>query len=324
MFIDVVGFSLMIERELPRIAFDSLKKVLNEMTEIVHQYDGIVNKNLGDGLLCFFGYSIESDTVSFDHADKAVACALEIQRRNIDHILSPESQQDLSYPLRIGINTSSVFIGNLGAGERLDLNVVGNGVNFAKRLESGASSNLVMIGKTTKELIEPLNLYNDNWAKKYIPIKHHDELVEAWEINPFSQEMDKLKLAETKQKDIISDIKKVNIWTELESDQIILKTEFGQGHLQSYSREGINLILAEEFVKGSRINIILDSRDGRLSQLLRNQGIDILALEVSWSYKDGNRYMHGTRFSGIDKDKITIIVNLIKQLDSVSESEVAS
>ena len=148
--------------------------------------------------------------------------------------------------------------------------------------------------------------------------------MEAWEINPFSQEMDKLKLAETKQKDIISDIKKVNIWTELESDQIILKTEFGQGHLQSYSREGINLILAEEFVKGSRINIILDSRDGRLSQLLRNQGIDILALEVSWSYKDGNRYMHGTRFSGIDKDKITIIVNLIKQLDSVSESEVAS
>ena len=36
MFIDVVGFSLMIERELPRIAFDSLKKVLNEMTDIVH------------------------------------------------------------------------------------------------------------------------------------------------------------------------------------------------------------------------------------------------------------------------------------------------
>ena len=73
------------------------------MTEIVHQYDEIVNKNLGDGLLCFFGYSIESDTVSFDHADKAVACALEIQRRNIDHILSPESQQDLSYPLRIWV-----------------------------------------------------------------------------------------------------------------------------------------------------------------------------------------------------------------------------
>ena len=98
MFIDVVGFSLMIERELPRIAFDSLKKVLNEMTEIVHQYDGIVNKNLGDGLLCFFGYSIESDTVSFDHADKAVACALEIQRRNIDHILSQRVNK--IYPIR--------------------------------------------------------------------------------------------------------------------------------------------------------------------------------------------------------------------------------
>ena len=101
MFIDVVGFSLMIERELPRIAFDSLKRVLNEMTDIVHQYDGIVNKNLGDGLLCFFGYSIENDTVSFDHADKAVACALEIQRKNIEHILSMESEHDLSYPCEL-------------------------------------------------------------------------------------------------------------------------------------------------------------------------------------------------------------------------------
>ena len=198
MFIDVVGFSLMIERELPRIAFDSLKRVLNEMTDIVHQYDGIVNKNLGDGLLCFFGYSIENDTVSFDHADKAVACALEIQRKNIEHILSMESEHDLSYPLRIGINTSSVFIGNLGSGERLDLNVVGNGVNFAKRLESGVASNLVMIGKTTKELIEPLNIYNNDWTKKYIPIKHHDELAEAWEINPFTKEPEKLRLAQNK------------------------------------------------------------------------------------------------------------------------------
>ena len=324
MFIDVVGFSLMIERELPRIAFDSLKKVLNDMTDIVHQYDGIVNKNLGDGLLCFFGYSIESDTVSFDHADKAVACALEIQRKNIDHILSAESQNSLSYPLRIGINTSSVFIGNLGSGERLDLNVVGNGVNFAKRLESGVASNLVMIGKTTKELIEPLNLYNDDWVKKYIPIKHHDELAEAWEINPFTNEAEKLRLAEIKQQEIISDIKKVHIWTELETTNILLLSEYGPGDLQSYSMEGLNIILSEEFVKGAKIRIILNSHDGQLSARLEEKGIGSIGLEVIWSYKDGNNYMHGTRFSGIDKEQITAVVNFIKQSDSRTDHTIAS
>ena len=35
--------------------------------------------------------------------------------------------------------------------------------------------------------------------------------------------------------------------------------------------------------------------------------------------------MHGTRFSGIDKDKVTVVVNLIKQLDSYNNgSEIAS
>ena len=53
----------------------------------------------------------------------------------------------------MGINTSSVFIGNLGAGERLDLNVVGNGVNFAKRLEKWYDSNVpLLIGKQPKNL----------------------------------------------------------------------------------------------------------------------------------------------------------------------------
>ena len=59
MFIDVVGFSLMIERELPRIAFDSLKKVLNEMIEIVHQYDGIVNKNLAMDFCAFLAIQLK-------------------------------------------------------------------------------------------------------------------------------------------------------------------------------------------------------------------------------------------------------------------------
>ena len=67
------------------------------------------------------------------------------------------------------------------------------------------------------------------------------------EINPFKDD-GKIKLAEGK-REIISDIKKVNIWTELESDLLILKTEFGEGKLQSYSMEGLNLILNDNLLK---------------------------------------------------------------------------
>ena len=90
--------------------------------------------------------------------------------------------------------------------------------------------------------------------------------------------MDKLKLAETKQKILFQISRKLIYGQNLNLIKLFLKRSLVKSHLQSYSREGINLILAEEFVKGSRINIILDSRD-ELSQLLRNQGIDILALK---------------------------------------------
>ena len=58
---------------------------------------------------------------------------------------------------------------------------------------------------------------------------------------------------EVQQQEIISDIKKVHIWTELETANILLLSEYGPGDLQSYSMEGLNIILGEEFVKGSGV-----------------------------------------------------------------------
>ena len=41
------------------------------------------------------------------------------------------------------------------------------------------------MGGTTKELIEPLGIYDDGLHKRLVEIKHHDEMVEAWEFDPF-------------------------------------------------------------------------------------------------------------------------------------------
>ena len=45
--------------------------MLDGIAKIVHEHNGIVNKNLGDGLLCLFGYSLENDEPNYDHAEKA-------------------------------------------------------------------------------------------------------------------------------------------------------------------------------------------------------------------------------------------------------------
>src|SRR5690606_11738912 len=56
MFVDVVGFSLSAERMDPPTVFRRLRELLIEMTTVVHQHGGIIDKVLGDGFLAFFGY----------------------------------------------------------------------------------------------------------------------------------------------------------------------------------------------------------------------------------------------------------------------------
>src|SRR5690606_6374571 len=97
---------------------------------------GYVDRTLGDGMLCVFGYSAEGGPgESQYHADQALTCAAAIQRKNIQRILDARSTGDAVFPLRIGINTAGVFIGNLGDSVNSDFTVIGNGVNFASRLE---------------------------------------------------------------------------------------------------------------------------------------------------------------------------------------------
>ncbi|RYZ48769.1 MAG: adenylate/guanylate cyclase domain-containing protein, partial [Proteobacteria bacterium] len=75
-FIDIVGFSLMVENQLPRVAFEGLQHLVESMTTVIHKHGGIVNKTLGDGILCFFGYSLEDNKEIGNHAEEALAAAL--------------------------------------------------------------------------------------------------------------------------------------------------------------------------------------------------------------------------------------------------------
>ncbi|RZA22950.1 MAG: CHASE2 domain-containing protein [Proteobacteria bacterium] len=186
-FIDIVGFSLMVENQQPRMAFEGLQTVISEITEIIHRHGGTVNKTLGDGLLCFFGYALEANSEVSNHAEEAMGAAFAIQQNNVARILESARTPNPVFPLRVGINTGAVFMGNLGSGERLDITVVGNGVNFAKRLESACNSHLVLIGRSTYDLLGDPKTYGGA-LRRWISIKHKDKSVESWEFDPFFRE----------------------------------------------------------------------------------------------------------------------------------------
>ena len=58
MFIDIVGFSRAAEKQTPREAFSSLKRLMDRLRHAVHEHGGVVDRTLGDGMLCVFGYDL--------------------------------------------------------------------------------------------------------------------------------------------------------------------------------------------------------------------------------------------------------------------------
>lgn len=299
MFIDVVGFSLLAENMLPRMAFENLKKMLASMGSIVHEFGGIIDKTLGDGLLCYFGYRFSEDSTSPDHAEKALRCAIRIQKDSLQSNLDASENGEPVYPLRIGINTSSCYLGDLGSANRIDFTVVGNGVNFAKRLEGACEMHSVLMGATTYDLIKGMGLNSEAVTKRFIRIKHHSELVEAFEYDPFIDQPD-LRMAAIEGFRKCANIERVDQrWPVHDPAKINLHTDFGRGELVNFSHAGLSIRLAQPLVKGTRLNITLDSAGGTLGVLLKAKNITVLQGEVRWGYTEDAQYVHGVIISNV-------------------------
>lgn len=293
MFIDVVGFSLIAERMLPRAAFENLKSMLARVGETVHEYGGVIDKTLGDGLLCYFGYRFDRDTTSPDHAEKALLCARKIQEENILRNIHAAENDEPVYPLRIGINTASCYLGDLGSESRIDFTLVGNGVNFAKRLEGACEMHSVLLGSTTYDLVRGMLLGEEFFSRRLIQIKHHSELVEAYEFDPFVQKQDLRKVATQGFRKCVN-VERVEIRRPVpESALISVSTDFGNGRLVNFSQKGLALSLPQLLAKGTRLNIILDTPGGALRTQLQKESLDVLHGEVRWGYSEGDRFVHG-------------------------------
>jgi class 3 adenylate cyclase len=311
MFIDVVGFSRLAENMMPRIAFEQLKAMLSSLGQAVHEFGGVIDKTLGDGLLCYFGYRFDADASSPDHAEKALRCAMKIQADNVKRNIDAANSGDPVYPLRIGINTASCYLGDLGSQNRIDFTVVGNGVNFAKRLEGACEMHSVLVGATTYDLVKNGPFPITAVTKRQIRIKHHSELVEAYEYDPLYDKPDMRRVA------IEGFRKSANInrndrrWPVNDPDRITVSCDFGQAELVNFSYSGFSIRLKKLLVRGTRMAISLDSPTGKLQDLLAKEGMRLLHGEVRWGYAEGNEFVHGVFISNLSTRQSEMLVQYL-------------
>ena len=135
-FSDVQGFSTISEQLDPTELVKLLNIYLTEMTNLVTEVEGTIDKYEGDAIIAFFGAPVPYE----DHATRACFVSLAMQKRLAE--MRDQWQQEgtpLLY-MRIGLNTGPMVVGNMGSEKRFDYTMMGNSVNLAARLE-GANKN---------------------------------------------------------------------------------------------------------------------------------------------------------------------------------------
>ena len=145
LFANIRGFTSLSERVEPEDLIDGLNQHFTVMTDIVFRHDGTLDKYIGDGILAFFG-----DPIPFeDHAERAVATALEMRQRLRSLRSKWTLQRDEELNVGIGISTGYVTVGNIGSATRTEYTVIGNHVRLASHLAQIAGPDQILISDQT-------------------------------------------------------------------------------------------------------------------------------------------------------------------------------
>lgn len=191
-FSDIAGFSSFSEKLTPERLVTLMNDYLTEMTDILHEDGGTLDKFIGDAIVGMFGAPL-----SFDgHAHGACRAALLMQKRQIE--LREKWRKEGGWPdivyemkTRIGLNSGQAIIGNMGSRRRFNYTMMGDTVNLAARSESGAKSYGVytMITGETKALAEKHKQDITYRFLDRIVVKGRSQPVEMYELVGFTDEV---------------------------------------------------------------------------------------------------------------------------------------
>ena len=195
-FSDVQAFSSFSELLTPTGLVDLMNEYLTAMTNILQEERGTLDKYIGDAIVAMYGAPIPMK----DHAYQSVRTALLMQEKQLelrDKWAMEEDKWGKCYGLvkqmqtRIGCNTGTATVGNMGALDRFNYTMMGDMVNLAARCESGAKAYgaYIMITEETKLASEKTK---DDIAFRYldkIVVKGRSQPVAMYEPTGFMADL---------------------------------------------------------------------------------------------------------------------------------------
>ena len=138
LFMDIIGFTPISEfyknKDDPEGLVVLVNEFLDDMTNIILNNGGMVDKFMGDCIMAVFNAPIDMP----NHAEMAVKSAMEIEAKTLElkQLYKERGLPDIN--VGTGVNTGTAIVGNMGSTTRFDFSVIGDAVNLAARLEATA------------------------------------------------------------------------------------------------------------------------------------------------------------------------------------------
>jgi adenylate cyclase len=141
-FSDIQGFSTFSEKLGSGPLVELMNEYLTACTDIVQSEGGTLDKYIGDAVVAMFGAPLKME----DHAYRACVATQRVHAK-LNELREKWKSEGDKWPeivwqmqSRIGLNTGVSMIGNMGSRTRFNYTMMGDNVNLAARMESGAKS----------------------------------------------------------------------------------------------------------------------------------------------------------------------------------------
>ena len=182
-FTDIQSFSAFSEKLTASELVALLNQYLTDMTDVLLENNGTLDKYIGDAIVAFYGAPIEVD----DH--ELWACRTAIKMQDNLAILRqgwrdegdrwPEIVHNMQN--RIGISSGQMVTGNMGSESRMNYTMMGDNVNTAARLESSAKQYgiYIQIADSTYQAVKDRVVARD---LDNVRVMGKEEPVKVWEL----------------------------------------------------------------------------------------------------------------------------------------------